>query len=185
MTASRTTFSYLTEVFSASLHRISVLCNFRSSHLLQVFFLLTQISWRLMVFLVSYHIYFNILLNKKHKIYALVVLCYSSFFHITILLESNESKYRPLKPIPFVLIFAILLISIKPRASEQSLWEIRAKVGKGGTNDHWETKKRKMSSLRNCHRVRRRARLLNSAQCGHQDLNKKVLKTQIKPQHQI
>ena len=159
-------------VFLASLHRISLLCNSRSTHLLQVFFLLTQINWWFRGFLVSHHICFNF--NKAKTTECMHWRCggwfyVSSFFYITILLES---KNRPLKP-PFVLIFAILLISIKPRASEQSLWEIRAKVRKGGTNDHWETKKRKMSSLRNCHRVRRRARLLNSTQYGHHDLNKK------------
>ena len=152
---------------------------------------MTQINWRFRIFLVSYHINFNIFLIKKQRIYALEDggvaggFMFAHFFTLQFCLKVMKvSMYRPLKPIPFVLIFAILLISIKPRGSEQSLWEIRAKVGKGGTNDHWETKKRKMSSLRNCHRVRRRARLLNSAQYGHQDLNIK-LKNQIKPQHQI
>ena len=169
MTASRTTFSYFDRFFGASF------CMILDQVIYYKFFLLTQINLR---FLVSYHTYFNNFLRKKtQNLCAGGRRCgwwfyVSSFFYVTILLESNESKYRSLKPIPFVLIFAILLISIKPRASEQSLWEIRAKVRKGGTNDHWETKKRKMSSLRNCHRVRRRARLLNSAQYGHHDLNK-------------
>ena len=183
MTASRTTFSYLTECFFWHHCTEFLYCAILDQLIYYKFFLLTQINWWFRVFLVSHHIYFNFNIAKTTE--CMHWRCggwfyVSSFFYITILLES---KNRPLKP-PFVLIFAILLISIKPRASEQSLWEIRAKVRKGGTNDHWETKKRKMSSLRNCHRVRRRARLLNSTQYGHHDLNKKV-KKQRKHYHSI